>query len=221
MRRAFTVTFLLLLTITPWRIRAVVYRRVFKWEISPTARIGLSLFLHVRHVKLGAEARIGHLNVFRDLRSIEIQDYAGIGSLNWFTASPTLVADSTATETACLVLGQHSAITSRHYIDCPGGVLIGDFTTIAGVRSTILTHQIDVTRNRQTISPVRIGSYCMVGSNTCLLPSSSICDRVVVGLGSVVHGQLDRANFLYAGVPARPVRPIEGAYFHRDTGRVD
>jgi serine acetyltransferase len=220
-RRFTSLAIAILLVLLPWRLRAVVYRHIFGWHIARTARVGFSLFLHVQQVTLGDGARIGHLNVFRSLRSVDIASEAEVGSLNWFTSSPKLMKEDPDGIAASLVLGTHSAITSRHYVDCPGGVHVGAFTTVAGVRSTILSHQIDIRQSKQTVSPVIIGDYCMIGSNSCLLPGAKIPDQTVVALGSVVHGRLEKSRFLYAGVPARPVHAVEGAYFDRLTGRVD
>ena len=57
---------------------------------------------------------------------------------------PTFALDMTDEERA--VMGRHAALTSRHYVDCSNRVDIGEFTTVAGARSQILTHAIDFTR---------------------------------------------------------------------------
>jgi acetyltransferase-like isoleucine patch superfamily enzyme len=121
-----------------------------------------------------------------------------------------------------LVVDRRGAITSRHYIDCSGDVSVGAFTVVAGVRSTILTHQIDVVESRQTVAPVAIGDYCFIGSNCRITPGSAIPDRCVTAMGSVVVGELPQPGMLYAGVPARPVKELgDATFFNRPDAFVD
>ncbi len=54
-----------------------------------------------------------------------------------------------------------SGITSRHHIDCSGGVEIGGFTTLAGVPFVIFTYCINPAANcLKLVLPVKIGDYC-------------------------------------------------------------
>lgn len=52
-----------------------------------------------------------------------------------------------------------------------------------------------------------IGNHVSIGSNATVLPVS-ICDRVVIGAGSVVTKDIDRPG-VYAGNPARFLRPLQ------------
>lgn len=54
------------------------------------------------------------------------------------------VFQSVANRRCELILEESAGITSRHYIDCNGGVYIGAFTTVAGIKSQILTHSINI-----------------------------------------------------------------------------
>lgn len=146
-----------------------------------------------------------------------------MGNFNWITASPMFRSEITATsEHACFTLGRESAVTARHYIDCSGGVTIGEYTTVAGVRSTILSHQIDLVEGVQSTKATKIGDYCFVSSNVCVTPGASIPDRSVVAMGAVVVGDLAPADALFGGVPARVIRVHEdaGKYFRRIHGFV-
>lgn len=135
--------------------------------------------------------------------------------------SRTLDARS-AGEAAHFKLGNYAAITSRHYIDCSGGVDIGRFSVVAGVRSTILTHQVDTVRSEHDLRAVRIGQYCLVASNVQIVPGASIADRSVIAMGSVVVGALESAGCLYGGVPARRIKQTDGgAYFERKKAFAD
>jgi acetyltransferase-like isoleucine patch superfamily enzyme len=116
----------------------------------------------------------------------------------------------------------HSAITHRHLIDCTNEVRIGTHSTIAGWRTQILTHGIDLTLSHQTSRPVVIGSYCFVGTGSILLKGSRLPDRSVLSAGSVLLTQESEECALYSGVPAQKVRDLapDSAYFTRQEGFV-
>lgn len=207
----------LLFAVSPMPIKRMIAKYLFHWKLDPTARIGISLIL-TKNLIMGRNAYIGHGNVFRDLMTVTIADKAMIGQWNWFSAAPSLAGTSSVVKPHTLELGTQSAITSRHYVDCSGGVSIGAFSTLAGARSTILTHQIDLTENKQTTAPVCIGNYCFLSSDIRIVSGSSIPDKSVVAMGAVVAGKLSCPETLYAGVPARPMKRIDGAWFDRSEG---
>src|SRR6266567_6960277 len=162
----------LLICLLPQAVKRAALGTLFGWKIDPSATIGLSLLTDIEHVELKSGARIGHFNVIRNLRRLDLGMDAVIGQWNWVTAAPVFYATDDVGARGCLTVGRHSHVTSRHYIDCSGGLVIGEFTTVAGVRSTIYSHQIDTNASRQTIVPVTIGDYCYVGSDVRVTPGS-------------------------------------------------
>ncbi len=52
-----------------------------------------------------------------------------------------------------------------------------------------------------------IGSNVFIGAQCTVLPGSVISDNVVIGANSVVKGHLE-SGFMYAGSPARKIKPI-------------
>lgn len=210
----------ILIILLPWPIRRRAFSKLFHWHLHPTSRIGLSI-VDADVVVLSEGARIGHFTVIRDLMRLELGAASLIGNWNWVTAAPLFRSHVARAGTLCI--GPESAITSRHYIDCSGGVEIGDFVTIAGVRSTIITHQINRADGVQSASPVTIGDRSLISSNVKFAPGATVPQDSVVGMGAVVVGQLAEPNRLYAGVPARSVKALSeaDAYLHRSRGRVD
>ena len=99
---------------------------------------------------------------------------------------------------------------------------MGEFTTLGGVRSTVLSHSIDVANGVQTTQPVHVGDRCFISSNVSLTPGSRVPPKSLVAMGAVVVGCLTQEGALYAGVPARAIRlGIEsGVYFSRRRGFV-
>jgi acetyltransferase-like isoleucine patch superfamily enzyme len=161
--------------------------------------------------------------VIGPVRALRLEDGAEIGNLNWITSLPE--GETGHFDQARLpeiVLKRESALTNRHYIDCQDQITIGEFSTLAGVRSTLWTHEIDIEGCRQKAQPVSIGAYCFIGSSVTLTAGSAVGDRIVVGAGSVVTRKLDRGPALYAGTPARYIKPLpeSAGYFARTRGKV-
>lgn len=151
-------------------------------------------------------------------------DNALIGSFNWihgyvsdhhFTAFPNRVSR--------LRMCRNSALTARHIVDCTDEVLIGEFATVAGHRSQILTHGIDMTRGNQACAPVHIGRYSFVGTSCILTKGVTVPDYAVIGAGSNFTKSSGTDEFaLYGGNPAQLLRKLEptAAYFTRSVGSV-
>jgi serine acetyltransferase len=211
---------LLLGTLPASRLKNALLR-IAGWNIHPEATIGPCLMLRLEGVSLGAGSSIGPFNVFRNLRSLDMAEGSTIDSWNWASAATSIsFCDNPLART--LSLGAHSAVTSRHYIDATGGVTIGAHATVAGHRTTILTHGIDLYAGTQRAAMVQVGAYSIVSSNTKMTPGSVVPDRCVIGMGSVVAKGLALPLMLYAGVPARPVKPLDPAsrYFQKTTSVV-
>jgi acetyltransferase-like isoleucine patch superfamily enzyme len=206
----------------PQRLKRSAMRALLGARIDRSARIGMSI-VDSDALEMGPGSRIGHLTVIRGLRRTRIGAGAVVGNLNWISASPVFRPHAAeGSQHGSFTLGRESALTSRHYIDCSGGVSVGEYSTIAGVRSTILSHQIDLAEGVQTSTATRVGDYCFVSSNVCLTPGSSIPDRSTVAMGAVVVGELSPAGALFGGVPARVIRSNvdSGKYFRRSRGLV-
>jgi len=212
----------ILVFVLPRRMRPHLLRRFFGAQIGPGCLIGRSLFLCGR-MSLGAGAKIGSGNVIGPVRALTLQDGAEIGNLNWIAS---LAEEATShfgqPRFPELVLKRESALTNRHYIDCQDQITIGEFSTVAGIRSTVWTHEIDIGAGRQKTQPVSIGAYCFIGSNVTITAGSAVGDRIVVGAGSVITKRLDGGPALYAGTPARYVKALPGdaGYFARTRGKV-
>ncbi|MDE2391972.1 MAG: acyltransferase [Rhodospirillales bacterium] len=94
-------------------------------------------------------------------------------------------------------------------LEIAGNVRIGPF-----VRVITATHEIGPPGQRCTIEaiggPVRIGKGSWIGCNVTLLPNVTVAEGCVIAAGAVVT-RSTLPNGLYAGVPARLVRMLDGA----------
>lgn len=188
------------------------------WAIGDGVHIGPCLVLNVDRVAIGDGASIGSFNVVRDLAALTLGERAEIVHWNWVTASRRL---GEAGAPCVLHLGSHSAITSRHYVDCSGGIRVGTHTTIAGARSTLITHGISWKSSAQTFSPIEIGDYCIISSNVQVSPGTVVASRIVIGMGATISGQLSDPG-LYIQPRATLVKAdLDGEYFRRQEGHID
>ena len=190
-------------------------------EIAPTAVIRPCLLVRVKELKVGDRARFGAGTVVWNMLEVSVDDTATVGQWNWISSDPRLTGAYPIQQAGTFHLGRESAVTSRHHIDCSGGVAVGEFTIVAGHRTSILSHSVDIWDAVQRVSPVRIGRYCFVGAGCMITAGVAIADHVIVGAGSVVLQSLDEEYKLYAGAPASAKRDVRGAkYFSRSEGAV-
>jgi acetyltransferase-like isoleucine patch superfamily enzyme len=208
----------------PWKPRRSLLEKQFGYILHPTSRIGLAWIFPDRLI-LEANAAIGHLTLCKNIALLHLHEHATIGRGNWITGFPQGSSPHFTSETERhpqLILGEHSAITNRHLIDCTNSITIGKFTTFAGFGSQILTHSIDLAQNRQVSAPVSIGDYCFIGTSSVLLGGSALPDYSVLGAKSLLNKSFTETYSLYGGVPARPLEKLapDLAYFHRREGFV-
>jgi len=188
--------------------------RALGHEVHPTAIAGSCLVIRVGKVEMGPKSRMWRWNLIKNMRSVSIADHAAIGRLNVISAHP--VYRRLYPDGAALTLGSHAYITSRHQLDCSGTVTIGDYASVAGHQTKILTHSVDVRRDAQVAHPVAIGAYSFVGARALLLGGAVLPDHSVLGAGSVLtRTRSAPERGLWAGVPATLRGPVEGKWFSR------
>jgi UDP-3-O-[3-hydroxymyristoyl] glucosamine N-acyltransferase len=221
----FTLLLKALLVPLPWPLKRYFLQRFFGFRLDPTARIGMA-WIYPRHLVMAPGSQINALTVAVNFDRLELGENATIGRGNWITGFPTGTSSfhfaHQPDRRAELLLGAHAAITKNHHIDCTHRVSIGPFTTVAGYRSQLLSHSIDLQHNRQHSEPITIGAHCLVGTACVILGGSVMPDHSVLGALSLLNKPYSEAWSLFAGHPARRIKAIdsEAAYFHRRQGFV-
>jgi acetyltransferase-like isoleucine patch superfamily enzyme len=212
MRLAFAYVFAFL----PMSLKRLVARWVYGWDIHPTAYIGPSV-LTVRHLAMGAGASIGGRNTITNVNLLRMGEGATIGSGNMVKGWWDHPTEPLSERDPSLLLGDHAQIASYHYIDCVDTLELGPHAAIAGFRSTVLTHSIDLVRDKYVVGPVILGDYAAVMSGCMLLAGTRVPPRSIVAAGSVVDTKLSGELTLYRGNPAVAVRelPERLGYFQR------
>ncbi len=211
--------------VLPSRLKVLLGRTLLGWDVHPSAYIGRSVVL-VGHLSMGPGASIGPLNVIKDLEELRLAEGASIATRNWIIGiprSPDPAADpfpKSPNRRPSLVMGKNAMITVAHEIDCSDLVEIGDHSSLAGFRCTILTHSLNLVRDRFTTGPVEIGAHAAVMSGSTLLSGTRVPARSIVSAGSVINTPLTDELTFYGGSPAEPVRdlPETLGFFHRGDG---
>lgn len=207
-----------LLLVLPASLRRHVARFALGWDIHPTAYLGRSLIL-VRKVTMGPAASIGPWNVIRDLEELRMGEGSEIASRNWIAGFPLAmdVFPDSPDRDPSLILEAHARITVGHQIDCSDRVTLGVHAALAGFRSQILTHSLNLVTDRQVTAPVALGDRCAVMSGCMLLSGTRVPARSIVSAGSVITTKLAKEQTFYRGNPAEAVRelPANLRYFNR------
>ena len=210
----------LLIIFLPWKIRRYILNKFYNYRIHPTAHIGFS-YIYPEKLIMGEGATIGHLNVAIHLELIQMDKNCTISQKNWITGFP-LKNKSHFQEfpdrKPYLIMKEDSAITKQHLIDCTDTVTIGEFTSIGGYGTQILSHSTSLKLNKQGCEPITIGHHCFVGTRCIILPGSVLPSQSVLGAGAVLKKKFTESFALYGGVPAKFIQMMDETYefFHRD-----
>ena len=215
----FRLATLACVALLPGFLKRPVYRSFFGYRIGKRVRIGLTIIdakecqihddvtighlnivVSVKKLSIGDHVRIGHLNIIRGGDEVSLGRYAEIIRMNEINsiAEPDVV---NLTDPRFL-LGEGSVITTGHKIDFTDRVTIGRRSILGGRNSSLWTH------NRQRTRPIDIGSFAYVGSEIRIAPGGSLPSKCIVGIGSVVTGELQDEGHLIAGVPAKAVKEL-------------
>ena len=213
------------IVLMPWRIKRYLLQKIFKYKLDSSASIGLS-WIYPSELTMDAKSRIDHFNVAINLDKIIMGANSFIGRNNWITGFSSKIISKhfqhQPERISALYLGDESAITKHHHIDCTNIITIGKFTTIAGYNSQLLTHSIDLYENRQSSVPISIGDYCFVGTNSVLLGGAVLPSHSVLGANSMLSKSYEEEWGLYGGNPAKFIKtiPSTAKYFTRTDGFV-
>src|ERR1700730_3235321 len=207
------------IALLPSFLKRPCYRLFFGYQIGRRVRVGLSI-IDAHACQIDDDSKIGHLNVIIGVKNLELGDHVKIGHLNIIRGGELVTLgryselmrmneinsipepDAVNPVDPRFALGNGSIITTGHKIDFTDRVEIGRRTIIGGRNSSLWTH------NRQRTLPIRIGSFTYVGSEIRIAPGASIPSRCIVGIGSVVTGELSGEEQLIAGVPAKVIKEL-------------
>ncbi len=185
------------ISILPMNILRVLGYRLLGYQVKGT-KIGFGTVMAVSTASLD-QCNIGMFNLFIGPMAVTIQQSASIGNRNTFSCGFWTTKDEyKPLAFARSLLIKHSAIiTSGHYFDTAGSLVVGAGTWVAGIGSQFWTHGAWVLDR-----DVAIGEGCYLGSAVRFAPGSSIEDHVIVAMGSVVTRKFSESFALIGGIPA-------------------
>jgi acetyltransferase-like isoleucine patch superfamily enzyme len=203
-------TLMLITILMPWRIRRWVLVKLFGYQIHPSCRIGYS-WIFPKMLIMNNYATIGSLTLCKNIDLLHLQSHASIGRGNWITGFPSDSDEYFSHELdrkPQLIIGEHSAITNRHLIDCTASVTVGNFSVFGGFQSQILTHSIDFEKSYQASAPIKIGDYCFIGTNCVILGDTELPNYSILSAKSLLNKKYSEPYQLYGGVPAVPLKKL-------------
>lgn len=184
--------------------------------VHPSAGAGPNLVWKVRRLDLAAGSDLGRYNIFKHLEHVDMGPQTALGRFNQFSAHPAYA--QVYDRAGVVVLAECSKITSRHQLDCSGGVYLGRFSSIAGKQTLVMSHSIDFRRDAQAAYPVHIGDYGFVGTRCLVLGGAELPARSILAGGSVLTraraGEV-REPGVWAGNPATRRSSVDGKWFGR------
>lgn len=213
----------LIVVILPWPLKKKILKTFYKYQIHDSAHIGLS-YIFPKRLVMEEGASIGHFNTAIHLDYMFLGKNATIARNNWITGFPTGTTSRhfahQKDRISELILGDESAITKKHHLDCTNSITIGKYTTIAGYNSQFLTHSIDIYEGRQDSHPIEIGDNCFISTGVIMLGGSKLPNNSILAAGAVLNKNYTDEWKLYAGVPAVPRKdlPHDAKYFNRKQG---
>lgn len=216
------LTMLAFIALLPSFLKRCCYRWFFGYQIGKRVRIGISI-IDARECRIDDDVQIGHFNLMIRLKKLGIDDHVRIGHLNIIRGGDEVLLGRYAEIIRMneinsmpepdvvnpidprFSLGAGSIITTGHKIDFTDRVTIGRRSILGGRNSSLWTH------NRQRTRPIDIGSFAYMGSEIRIAPGGSVPSKCIVGIGSVITGELSAEGWLIAGVPAKPIKELSEA----------
>jgi len=105
-----------------------------------------------------------------------------------------------------VIRGDVNKIIIGEKVNVQDGAIIHGTT---GKGDTIIGNSVTL-GHRAIIHGCQIADHVLIGMGAIILDDTRIQDNVVVGAGSVVtQGQTLESGFLYAGVPAKKIKPLD------------
>lgn len=169
-------------------------------DVHRRARVAPVALLGVDRLQLGDRAALGAFSVYRQLREVALAPRASIGPRNWISAAPSL-ADR-GPSAGRLRLGARATVSTRHRLDCSGGLTLGDDAAIGGWETLVMSHDLALDGIALTAEPVVIGARAFVHAGNRIAAGTTLPDDVRTEVGTVVTAARYEPATRYVGNPA-------------------
>lgn len=179
-------------------------------QIHPTAIIDPVIFLKIIRIEIGARTHIWSGSIFRNLRGLRVGTDCTMMRWNKVSAVPTFRRTEGADPftVGILSLGDHVLITKGHDLDASGGIVMANWSAIAGKETLVYSHAYDPSKHVLTCAVTRIEENSFIAARTTLAAGATLPSRSVLAMGAVLMPGATKTDSLYGGVPAKPIRDI-------------
>lgn len=179
-------------------------------QIHPTAIIDPVILFKIIRIEIGSRTHIWSGSIFRNLRGLRIGSDCTLMRWNKVSAVPTFRRTEGADPftVGILSLGDHVLITKGHDLDCSGGVVMEDWSAIAGKETLVYSHAYDPSSHVLACAVTRIGKNSFIAARTTLAAGATLPDNSVLAMGGILMPGATKTHSLYGGVPAKPIRDI-------------
>ena len=174
------------------RLRLIIYRRFFNYQIGKNSRIGRTI-ISAKKVSIGENVTIGN-------QSLIYCNNLFIGNSTKINSGNIIMGQSD------FIIGNDSRIMNSHHFDVSNQIVLGNNTWIAGKGSQFWTHGSTHTKTCKKELSIFIGDNIYIGSNTLIGPGIKIENLNLIGLGSVVTSSIETSKNLISGNPAKIVK---------------
>lgn len=225
-KKALLFFILFIISMLPFFIKRILYVKIWGAEIHPAARIGFLAFIDAKKIVIGQKSQVRSFSVIRNVELFQMGINSNFSSFNYVTAIPKGSKKHFVNEGnrfPALIIGDHSGIGKSNFFDCCNTIKIGSYSAVAGIRTAMFTHGINIKDCIQETAPINIGNYARIGTCSVVLKGSQLPSYSTLGANSTLQKFYEQEYTLYSGVPAIPVKHFdpESKYFKRTKGFVD
>ncbi len=179
-------------------------------QIHPTAIIDPVIFLKIIRIEIGARTHIWSGSIFRNLRGLRMGTDGTMMRWNKVSAVPSFRRTEGADQetVGILSMGDHVLITKGHDLDASGGIVMANWSAIAGKDTLVYSHAYDPSSHVLSCAVTRIGHNSFIAARTTLAAGATLPDYSVLAMGGILMPGATKTKALYGGVPAKPIRDI-------------
>lgn len=191
----------LVAVVLPQPLKRMLFRHVFGWNVADDAYVGLS-YIGADDVTLGPGSHIGHFNIVRNVRILDVGARTYIKDFNHiFGCTPAGMYGERAFR-----VGDDVHIMSRHFFEVGGAITVRSGATIAGRGTQIYSHTLVTPRgfHEWKVGEVVIGEGVKVFAGSILV-LCRVPPDAIVGAGAVLTRSYEpepKQRLLIAGNPA-------------------
>ena len=167
-------------------LRTALYRKILGYNIGPYSKIKYGAIWDCDYVSIGKYSTLESFSKVNSLNEFVIGDdclidkhavIQGPHQYLWGESKPKFIA------------GNQVAVMAYWLVDVTRKIAIGNNVLFAGQYGQIWSHSFDLNNNRLDFQ-ISIGNNIYIGSGSKICGDVTICDNVVISLGSIITSSI-------------------------------